>query len=101
MFAAFWFLMQVLQGTRTLAPPGGAGVAWWAHVGGFIAGLLLTPVVDPARGYRSYWRRGYLRPDAAQAPLKPSPTEVPTMGITVIFWLFFMFSALQPMLRRI
>jgi membrane associated rhomboid family serine protease len=56
-FAAFWFLIQVLQGTlELLTPSGGGGVAWWAHVGGFIAGLLLTPVVRrPARGYRSYY----------------------------------------------
>jgi membrane associated rhomboid family serine protease len=56
-FAAFWFLMQVLQGAiELLAPSSGGGVAWWAHIGGFVAGLLLTPVVRrPARGYRRYY----------------------------------------------
>jgi len=56
-FVGFWFLMQVLQGTaELLAPSGGAGVAWWAHVGGFIAGFLLAPAVRrPIRSYRSYY----------------------------------------------
>jgi len=40
----FWFLGQLLSGTRELHAA--AGVAWWAHVGGFVAGLLLMPVAD-------------------------------------------------------
>ena len=36
-----WFAMQLLS--EMLAPPG-AGVAFRAHIGGFVAGLLLLPV---------------------------------------------------------
>jgi membrane associated rhomboid family serine protease len=38
----FWFLEQVLFGAAGLANPagGGGGVAYFAHVGGFIFGLL-------------------------------------------------------------
>jgi len=39
-----WLALQLLEGARAMAagPGGGAvGVAWWAHVGGFGAGLLL------------------------------------------------------------
>jgi membrane associated rhomboid family serine protease len=56
LFAALWFLMQVLQGTAALlAPSEGGGVAWWAHVGGFLAGLLLTPALRrPAIRYRAF-----------------------------------------------
>jgi len=36
----YWFLLQVLGGIPTLAGSG-AGVAFWAHVGGFGAGVLL------------------------------------------------------------
>jgi membrane associated rhomboid family serine protease len=38
-----WVAMQLLQGARALAGPGGGavGTAWWAHVGGFAGGLLL------------------------------------------------------------
>ncbi len=32
----YWFLLQLLQGTATLGSTG--GVAFWAHVGGFVAG---------------------------------------------------------------
>lgn len=36
-FLGIWFLMQVFQGASS--DPTGGGVAWWAHVGGFVAGL--------------------------------------------------------------
>jgi membrane associated rhomboid family serine protease len=38
-----WFAMQLA--TAALTPPSEPGVAWWAHVGGFAAGLLLTPLL--------------------------------------------------------
>ena len=46
----YWFALQLLQGTATLAEsaPGG-GVAWWAHVGGFVAGLILVKIVASRR----------------------------------------------------
>jgi pimeloyl-ACP methyl ester carboxylesterase len=38
----FWALSQLISGTIAgLAPGDVGGVAWWAHVGGFVAGLLL------------------------------------------------------------
>ena len=36
----YWFLLQLVGGTASLASEGG-GVAFWAHVGGFAAGALL------------------------------------------------------------
>ncbi len=39
----FWIVVQVLNGAFSLGGPGG-GVAWFAHVGGFIAGLALIKV---------------------------------------------------------
>ena len=42
-FIGFWFLMQFLTGTLTLGNRADTGgVAYWAHVGGFAAGLLLV-----------------------------------------------------------
>jgi len=39
-YLAFWFLEQVLSGTFALAAPRWAGgVAWWAHIGGFLFGV--------------------------------------------------------------
>ena len=39
----FWFVMQFLYGAASLAAttPNSGGVAWWAHVGGFVVGMLL------------------------------------------------------------
>jgi len=38
----FWFVTQLFSGLGEIGTAtAGSGVAWWAHVGGFIAGLLL------------------------------------------------------------
>jgi membrane associated rhomboid family serine protease len=37
-----WFLLQVLDGSAGLVSAGAGGVAYFAHVGGFVAGLLLV-----------------------------------------------------------
>jgi membrane associated rhomboid family serine protease len=46
-FLGLWFLMQFFQGTASLAGAPSGGVAWWAHVGGFIAGILLMWLLAP------------------------------------------------------
>jgi hypothetical protein len=40
----FWFVIQFFNGLLSLGyhTAGMGGVAWWAHVGGFIAGLILV-----------------------------------------------------------
>jgi membrane associated rhomboid family serine protease len=60
LFAGLWFAMQVFQGAIELMRPfaGAAGIAWWAHIGGFIAGLVLLPVLEPTRGGRKSWYNG-------------------------------------------
>ncbi len=41
-FLLFWALIQVFSGAASLLERGQAGgIAWWAHVGGFIAGMAL------------------------------------------------------------
>jgi membrane associated rhomboid family serine protease len=42
-----WFLLQLFSGVTTSVS--GGGVAWFAHVGGFIAGLLLILVFEKNR----------------------------------------------------
>jgi len=39
----YWFALQLLSGAMT-AGSGHGGVAFWAHVGGFLAGAVLIPV---------------------------------------------------------
>jgi len=44
LFLGGWFLIQLFSGTvAQVLPTAGGGVAWWAHIGGFIAGILLMP----------------------------------------------------------
>jgi membrane associated rhomboid family serine protease len=48
LFALVWFFLQLLQGAGDLlAPSQGAGIAWWAHVGGFLAGLVAVRALAP------------------------------------------------------
>ncbi len=37
----FWFIMQFILGSITVLNPVPAGVAYWAHIGGFLAGMLI------------------------------------------------------------
>ncbi len=41
-FIAIWFLLQFFSGVAALEVATTGGVAYWAHVGGFICGLLLV-----------------------------------------------------------
>ena len=53
-----WFIIQLLNGLQP--PVVGSTVAWWAHIGGFVAGAACMPLLDshradlrtPARGDR-------------------------------------------------
>jgi membrane associated rhomboid family serine protease len=56
-FIGLWFLIQVFQGaTALLSESSGSGVAWWAHIGGFIVGLVLVPLFQKSeRQYRDYY----------------------------------------------
>lgn len=41
-----WFAMQLFS--ATMISTDSPGVAWWAHVGGFVAGAMLTPFLKSA-----------------------------------------------------
>ena len=38
-FLVIWFFIQVMNGSGSIGAQGG-GVAWWAHIGGFVIGLV-------------------------------------------------------------
>ncbi|MBI3008406.1 MAG: rhomboid family intramembrane serine protease [Candidatus Omnitrophica bacterium] len=42
-FLGFWMLFQVISGIN-VSQSGEAGIAWFAHIGGFAAGLILAPI---------------------------------------------------------
>jgi len=41
MMLGYWFLLQIIGALPMLAPETGGGTAFWAHAGGFVAGMLL------------------------------------------------------------
>jgi membrane associated rhomboid family serine protease len=45
----YWFLIQFLSGYQMMAIQSATqgGVAWWAHVGGFIVGMVLALLIQP------------------------------------------------------
>ncbi|GAB4576097.1 MAG: rhomboid family intramembrane serine protease [Anaerolineae bacterium] len=71
----FWFLMQVVEGMASVGSMMGGGVAFFAHIGGFVAGAIMMWLYtqmhpqppahkrremlydwhDPTRGERNYW----------------------------------------------
>ncbi len=50
-----WFVIQLLSGMGSMRMTQAGGVAWWAHVGGFIAGMALLFVFQkPPQKRRAY-----------------------------------------------
>lgn len=45
----FWFVIQAFQGVASISAGATGGVAWFAHVGGFIAGVVLIKMMAPER----------------------------------------------------
>ena len=59
-FLGFWFIFQLLSGTQTFALQivSGreiGGVAYWAHIGGFITGLVIAKFNKKKRRNKVYW----------------------------------------------
>jgi membrane associated rhomboid family serine protease len=65
LFLGLWFVLQFMAAqSERLAPSVGVGVAYWAHIGGFLAGLalgLLARSISPRRRtvqFEHRWRDG-------------------------------------------
>jgi membrane associated rhomboid family serine protease len=57
----YWFVLQLLGGVTIVAGARGGGVAFWAHVGGFVAGLVLVKMFARGEYVRAH-RSGQFRP---------------------------------------
>jgi len=44
LFLIFWFLLQLQSGALALFTAG-SSIAWWAHIGGFVAGMALVKMI--------------------------------------------------------
>jgi membrane associated rhomboid family serine protease len=54
-FLIFWFVSQLYSGLFAIQGGGASGIAWWAHIGGFLFGLIMVFFFAKRRtGYRSY-----------------------------------------------
>lgn len=54
----FWFVMQLFNGFGTLGMEG-QGVAWFAHIGGFVAGMVLVFLFERKERVRIYRRANW------------------------------------------
>jgi len=52
----YWFVIQFVSGAASIGSEGG-GVAWWAHVGGFVAGAVLIWFRPRRRRFRRVSQR--------------------------------------------
>lgn len=73
-----WFGMQLLSGFST--PSDGGGVAYWAHAGGFVAGLLMMAPVWLGLGGTSFWSRTHGVPPHPQAVYPTVKSGLPRVG---------------------
>ncbi|MGR3321455.1 MAG: rhomboid family intramembrane serine protease [Pseudooceanicola sp.] len=70
-----WFGLQLFNGVG--ADPMGGGVAYWAHAGGFVIGILLTMPLFLRLGGPAFWDRTQGHPPHPEAEYRLSPSRVP------------------------
>jgi membrane associated rhomboid family serine protease len=58
-----WFVLQLFSGVGGIGDSVNAGVAYWAHVGGFVAGVVMTYLLLPRGGTKAFTRGPPPRPD--------------------------------------
>ena len=52
LYLGIWFAMQLLSGLTALTTANNNSIAWWAHLGGFVAGVFFMPLFrQPGRCY--------------------------------------------------
>jgi membrane associated rhomboid family serine protease len=72
-----WFGLQVFNSVG--ADMSGGGVAYWAHAGGFVAGVLLTVPIWVRLGGPTFWTRTDGHPDHPEAAYSVLRTRIPTV----------------------
>jgi len=85
-FLGLWFFLQFLGAAGSDAQ--GGGIAWWAHVGGFVAGIILVKVLErvPQTGLTGRMREATHKtgtPRLQVAHVSDSPEEDPHLYGTI------------------
>lgn len=70
-----WLALQLFNSAG--ADPDSGGVAYWAHTGGFVIGLLATLPAWLKRGGPAFWRRTEGHPPHPEAHYRLSPSRIP------------------------
>jgi membrane associated rhomboid family serine protease len=72
----FWFAGNLLSGVSSLGMAGTGGVAFFAHIGGFLAGLLtIRPLLSGRSQERTFEWSGWRPPPRSQRPVSRSRYE--------------------------
>lgn len=70
-----WLGIQIFSGMAT--PSDAGGVAYWAHVGGFVAGLAFTMPVWLRRGASGYWQATQGHPPHPETRFEAARSSIP------------------------
>jgi len=70
-----WFGLQIFGGFSAVS--GGGGVAYWAHAGGFVVGLIATIPLWLKEGGTGFWQRTDMHPPHPEAKYKLSQSSIP------------------------
>lgn len=77
-FLGIWFLLQFINATGSHGT--GSHIAWWAHIGGFIAGMVFLKLFEalPATGVSSPLRKATTRRRTHRLQVaRPGATDLP------------------------
>jgi membrane associated rhomboid family serine protease len=86
-FLGLWFLFQFLGAAGSSAA--GGGIAWWAHVGGFVAGIILVKILErvPKTGLSGKMREATQKtgtPRLQVAPVHDAPEDPHLYGTITV-----------------
>jgi membrane associated rhomboid family serine protease len=59
LFLVFWFFSQLYSGLFSIQGGGESGIAWWAHIGGFVFGFLMVFIFRRRTPRRIDYRSDY------------------------------------------
>ena len=56
LFLIFWFIIQIYSGVFMMQGANASGVAWWAHIGGFVFGVIMVSFFARRQTSRNWYQ---------------------------------------------